>query len=86
VISVGILYTSTSLTSGQICLGGGQSYVLNKPTSGVSLGAVLRASPSPIHNRIPTNITITFLTLGLTKKGGMLQPHVDYDVTIPKGW
>jgi hypothetical protein len=62
-----------------------QTSSFKKSASGVSLGAVLQPAPSPVHKGIPTNITITFLTLGLDKKGGsMLQPHVDYDVTILK--
>jgi hypothetical protein len=53
--------------------------------TGVSLGAVLQLSHSPVHKGVPTNITITFLTLGVGQKGGsVLQPHVDYDVTILK--
>ncbi|MGA9153557.1 MAG: hypothetical protein WBZ36_23505 [Candidatus Nitrosopolaris sp.] len=42
-------------------------------------------SPSPVHKGVPTNITISFLTLILGQKSGsMLQPHVDYDVRILK--
>ena len=61
------------------------SFALNKPASGVSLGAVLQPSPNPVHKGIPTNITITFLTLGVGQKADIvLQPHVDYDVKILK--
>jgi len=78
-ISVGILCTHIYLTNAQT------SSVLNKPATGTSLGAVLQPSPNPVHRGVPTNITITFLTfrLGL-KADSMLQPHVDYDVTILK--
>jgi hypothetical protein len=79
-ISVGVLCTLTiSPTSAQ------KSSVFNKLVNGVSLGAVLQPSPSPVHKGVPTNITISFLTLILGQKSGsMLQPHVDYDVTILK--
>jgi hypothetical protein len=61
------------------------SSALNKEATGVSLGAVLKPSHSPVHKGVLTNITITFLTLGVGQKGGsLLQPHVDYDVTILK--
>ena len=77
-ISVGILCTHISITSAQTSF-------LKKSDSGVSLGAVLQRSPSPVHKGVPTNITITFLILRVGQKGGsMLQPHVDYDVTILK--
>jgi hypothetical protein len=77
-ISTGILCNHISITSAQ-------TSSFKQPVSGVGLGAVLQPSPSPVHKGIPTNITITFLTLGLGKKrGSMLQPHVDYDVTILK--
>jgi hypothetical protein len=59
------------------------SAVLNKPATGVSLGAVLQPSPNPVHKGVPTNITITFLRFGQKDKS-MLQPHVDYDATIVK--
>jgi hypothetical protein len=76
-ISVGILCTHISITSAQTSS--------LKKSSGVSLGAVLQPSPSPVHKGVPTNITIIFLTLQVGQKGGsMLQPHVDYDVTILK--
>jgi len=78
-ISVGILCTHISLTNAQT------SSIHNKTAIGTSLGAVLQPSPSPVHKGVPTNITITFLTLGLGQKArSMLQPHVDYDVTILK--
>jgi hypothetical protein len=79
-ISIGILCTLTiSLTHGQT------SSVFNKPATGVSLGAVVQPSSSPVHKGVPTNITITFLTLRLGQRGGStLQPHVDYDATIIK--
>jgi hypothetical protein len=79
-ISAGILCNLTvSPTHAQT------SFALNKPATGVSLGAVLQPSHSPVHKGIPTNITITFLTIRVGQKGGnMLQPHVDYDVTILK--
>src|SRR5215472_6008830 len=74
-ISVGILFTHISLTNAQT------SSVLNKPAT--SLGAVLQPSPNPVHRGVPTNITITFLTLGFSQKDkSTLQPHVDYDATI----
>lgn len=57
-ISIGILCTLTiSLTHGQT------SSVFNRPATGASLGAVVQPSPSPVHNGVSTNITITFLTL-----------------------
>src|SRR5215510_13225842 len=57
------------------------SSALNKEATGVSLGSVLKPSHSPVHKGVPTNITITFLTLGVGQKGGsVLQP----DVTILK--
>src|SRR5215469_12957940 len=78
-ISVGILCTHIYLTNART------SSVLNKPATGTSLGAVLQPSPNPVHRGVPTNITITFLTLGFSQKHkSMLQPHVDYDVTILK--
>jgi hypothetical protein len=78
-ISVGIFCTPISLTNAQT------SSVLNKPATGTGLGAVLQPYPSPVHRGIPTNITITFLTLRLDQKDkSTLQPHVDYDATIIK--
>jgi hypothetical protein len=79
-ISVGILCTLTiPLASGQT------SSVFNKPASGVSLGAVLKTSPTSVHKGVLTNITIIFLTLRLDQKAGsMIQPHIDYDATIIK--
>lgn len=57
----------------------------SKPATGVSLGAVLQPSPSPVHKGVPTNITITFLTLRFgQKEKDILQPHVDYDAAIIK--
>jgi hypothetical protein len=76
-ISVGIFCTNISLTNAQT------SSVLKKPAT--ALGAVLQPSPSPVHKGVPTNITITFLTLRLDQKDkSTLQPHVDYDATIIK--
>lgn len=49
----------------------------------MSLWAMVQPSHSPVHKGVPTNITITFLTLG-QKTANILQPHVDYDVTILK--
>src|SRR5215831_11853307 len=78
-ISLGILCTPISLTNAQT------SSVLNKSATGTSLGAVLHASPSTVHKGVPTNITITFLTLRFNQKDkSTLQPHVDYDATIIK--
>ena len=78
-ISVGILCTHISLTNAQT------SSLLNKPATGTSLGAVLQPSLSPVHKGVPTNITITFLTLRYGQKDkSTLQPHVDYDVTLIK--
>jgi hypothetical protein len=78
-ISVGIFCTHISLTNAQT------SSVHNKPATGTSLGAVLQPSPSPVHKGVPTNITITFLTLRFGQKDkSTLQPHVDYDATIIK--
>ncbi|MGB6528193.1 MAG: hypothetical protein WBF33_08805 [Candidatus Nitrosopolaris sp.] len=78
-VSVGIICTLI------IPLTSAQTSSFKKSASGISLGAVLQPSPSPVHKGIPTNITIIFLTLGLGKKGGgIVQPHVDYDVTILK--
>jgi len=70
-----------------ICLTHAQaSSALNKPSNGVSLGAILQPSPSPVHKGVLTNITIAFLSLGFGGgvEKGTLQPHVDYDVTILK--
>ena len=78
-ISVGILCTHISLTNAQT------SSLLNKPATGTSLGAVLQPSLSPVHKGVPTNITITFLSLRYGQKDkSTLQPHVDYDVTLIK--
>jgi hypothetical protein len=50
---------------------------LNKSATGVSLGAVVQPSPSPVHKGVPTNITITFLTLRFgQKEKDMLQPAI----------
>jgi hypothetical protein len=59
--------------------------MLRQPLLKNQLATVLQPSLSPVHKGVPTNITITFLTLRAGQKGGnMLQPHVDYDVTILK--
>jgi len=77
-ISVGILCTHISLSKAQ-------TSSFNKLASESGLAALLQPSPRPVHTGIPTNITITFLTLRLSQKAdSMLQPHVDYDVTILK--
>jgi len=77
-ISVCILCT-------HISLGNAQTSSFNKSASEASLGAVLQPFPRPVHTGMPTNITITFLTLRLGQiAGSVLQPHVDYDVTILK--
>ena len=77
-ISIGILCTHIPQSKAQ-------TSSFNKPASEASLGAVLQPFPRPVHTGMPTNITITFLTLGLGQKArSMLQPHVDYDVTILK--
>ncbi|MGA9154982.1 MAG: hypothetical protein WBZ36_30735 [Candidatus Nitrosopolaris sp.] len=53
---------------------------MNKATSGGSLNVMVQPTPTPIVKGTQTNFTVSF-----EQKGGyVVQPHIDYDVTITK--
>jgi hypothetical protein len=56
------------------------SATMNKATSGGSLNVMVQPTPILIVKGTQTNFTVSF-----EQKGGrVVQPHIDYDVTITK--
>lgn len=53
---------------------------MNKATSGGSLNVMVQPTPTPIVKGTQTNFTVSFEQKG----GNVVQPHIDYDVTITK--
>jgi hypothetical protein len=53
---------------------------MNKTTSGGSLNVMVQPIPIPIVKGTQTNFTVSFEQKG----GNVVQPHIDYDVTITK--
>src|SRR5215469_1374368 len=53
---------------------------MNKATSGGSLNIMVQPTPTPIVKGTQTNFTVSFEQKG----GSVVQPHIDYDVTITK--
>jgi uncharacterized membrane protein len=53
---------------------------MNKATSGGSLNVMVQPTPIPIVTGTQTNFTVSFEQKG----GNVVQPHIDYDVTITK--
>jgi hypothetical protein len=54
---------------------------MNKATSRGSLNVMVQPTPTPIVKGTQTNFTVSFEQKG----GNVVQPHIDYDVTIIKG-
>lgn len=71
----GILLTSTSAYAITY------SATMNKATSGGSINVMVQPTPTPIVKGTQTNFTVSFEQKG----GNVVQPHIDYDVTITKG-
>jgi hypothetical protein len=70
----GILLTSSSahaMTS---------AATMNKTTSRGNLNVMVQPTPTPIVKGTQTNFTVSFKQKG----GNVVQPHIDYDVTITK--
>jgi hypothetical protein len=53
---------------------------MNKSTSGGSLNVMVQPTPTPIVKGTQTNFTVSFEQKG----GSVIQPRIDYDVTITK--
>ena len=53
---------------------------MNKATSGGSLNVMVQPTPILIVKGTQTNFTVSFEQKG----GSVVQPHIDYDVTITK--
>jgi len=53
---------------------------MNKATSGGSLNIMVQPTPTPIVKGTQTNFTVSFEQKG----GSVVQPHIDYDLTITK--
>jgi hypothetical protein len=53
---------------------------MNKTTSGGSLNVMVQPIPTPVVKGTQTNFTVSFEQKG----GNVVQPHIDYDVTITK--
>jgi hypothetical protein len=53
---------------------------MNKATSGGNLDVMVQPTPAPIVKDAQTNFTVSFEQKG----GNVVQPHIDYDVTITK--
>jgi hypothetical protein len=70
----GILLTSSSAHAMT-------SATMNKATSRGSLNVMVQPTPTPIVNGTQTNFTVS----SEQKGGNVVQPHIDYDVTITKG-